>query len=476
MKPEARERLWTGYEAAMKRSIALGIEEARNQKVSGRLARDLADARLDALKDEKVAFLANADLLEAQIALYREALASGAFADEELGAIRERLHARRLEQIKLEDAALKRQGVSRTDRDIAKRLKTTALDEEIQSSGRERRDTELSVLREILDANVATTDEMTRAWDRYSAAWMDGLLEDLARLEASGLASKETIDLLYKARTGAFERELDRPRRDRVAAEADALREVIEANLGSRDEMLALWTEYARRREDMIRTEAQLAVDEGRMGPEIAAKWANAQLRSLARERDEALGGGRLVAWAEGIATDMTGVFDDAFFSAMKGKWADMTAAFESMWDIFLRSISRALADELGDAMRRVIRSASGGGGGPSWLPNIFGGGASAGTEANVSPETDFYAAAGGIFASPTRAIIGEAGPEAVIPLPKLRDPRFLRALGRGAGGGDGVTLNMTIQTPDPATFKATQAQTLSRAAVALAQARRRGV
>jgi hypothetical protein len=61
----------------------------------------------------------------------------------------------------------------------------------------------------------------------------------------------------------------------------------------------------------------------------------------------------------------------------------------------------------------------------PSWVPGIGG----QGWSLNI-PEIPSLAA-GGIVRSPTLAMLGEAGPEAVVPL------------GRGGGGMGGITINI---------------------------------
>jgi hypothetical protein len=50
--------------------------------------------------------------------------------------------------------------------------------------------------------------------------------------------------------------------------------------------------------------------------------------------------------------------------------------------------------------------------------------------------------AKGGIVTGPTFALIGEAGPEAVVPLSGPYMPDFLQ----GDGGGGGTTINIQVQ------------------------------
>ena len=70
--------------------------------------------------------------------------------------------------------------------------------------------------------------------------------------------------------------------------------------------------------------------------------------------------------------------------------------------------------------------------------------------------------------------MIGEV-PEAIIPLDKLRDERFLERLGMAGGvrGGGDVYVSFNVQTPDVASFRASQTQIMTQAAVAIDQSRR---
>lgn len=76
--------------------------------------------------------------------------------------------------------------------------------------------------------------------------------------------------------------------------------------------------------------------------------------------------------------------------------------------------------------------------------------------------------AAGGVVTGPTLALIGEAGPEAVVPLRSKGDASAFAGL---AGAGSGVTVvieSMTVVAPDPATFARKLARYVSRRASVL--------
>ena len=85
--------------------------------------------------------------------------------------------------------------------------------------------------------------------------------------------------------------------------------------------------------------------------------------------------------------------------------------------------------------------------------------------------------ASGGVVAAPTyfpmaggTGLMGEAGPEAIMPLTRGADGR----LGVAAGGGARpVSVNVTIATPDPGAFRRSEAQVSASLARAVARGQR---
>lgn len=89
--------------------------------------------------------------------------------------------------------------------------------------------------------------------------------------------------------------------------------------------------------------------------------------------------------------------------------------------------------------------------------------------------------AKGGVVASPTffqaagkPGLMGEAGPEAIVPLARGADGRLGIAGGGGGGGGGGaVNVTVNIATPDAASFRKSEAQVSAQLARAVSRARR---
>ena len=84
--------------------------------------------------------------------------------------------------------------------------------------------------------------------------------------------------------------------------------------------------------------------------------------------------------------------------------------------------------------------------------------------------------AKGGIVGAPTtfpmrggRGLMGEAGPEAIMPLARGPDGR----LGVQAGGGRAVSVVMNISTPDVQGFQRSQSQVAAQVSRALARGQR---
>ena len=166
---------------------------------------------------------------------------------------------------------------------------------------------------------------------------------------------------------------------------------------------------------------------------------------------------------SNGIGGGLRRAFDGLIFDGMKLSDALRTVA-QSMINGVYNAAMRPVQGAVGGLVAQGVTAAMG-----SLLPFQNGG---AFAQGRVMPF-----AKGGIVASPTRfpmrggqGLMGEAGPEAIMPLARGADGR----LGvQAAGGGRPVTVVMNIQTPDVQGFQRSQSQIAAQASRALARGQR---
>ena len=146
----------------------------------------------------------------------------------------------------------------------------------------------------------------------------------------------------------------------------------------------------------------------------------------------------------------------------------------------------RSLTDVLGGLADKMLSTAYGAAVNP--VTDHFGGLLSDGLNSVVSGLMPFAGggsfsqgrvmpfAKGGVVSSPTTfpmrggtGLMGEAGPEAIMPLSRGPDGR----LGVRGGGGSAVTVNMNITTPDAAGFQRSRGQIATQMARALGRSQR---
>ncbi|MCL4188159.1 MAG: phage tail tape measure protein [Rhodobacteraceae bacterium] len=164
-----------------------------------------------------------------------------------------------------------------------------------------------------------------------------------------------------------------------------------------------------------------------------------------------------------GIGTGLRRAFDGLVFDGMKLSDA-LRLLGRSIVDTIQSIAMRPVQDALGGALARGIGGLLGG-----VLPFAQGGGFAQG---RVMPF-----AQGGVVTGPVgfpmrggRGLMGEAGPEAILPLARGPDGR----LGvRGGVGGRPVNVTVNVATPDVAGFERSQAQIAAQMARALARGQR---
>ena len=142
----------------------------------------------------------------------------------------------------------------------------------------------------------------------------------------------------------------------------------------------------------------------------------------------------------------------DAFFNFSTGQLNKFADVWQNLWqglartasDITSRLITRLLLDWLGFGQQMNAMRFGGGGGGFSWLLGLLGmGGGGGGVDVNsfiagIESTGGFVPLQhGGIVTRPTLSLIGERGPEAVLPLSQL---------GAASAGGGVTVINLIRQ------------------------------
>jgi TP901 family phage tail tape measure protein len=135
-------------------------------------------------------------------------------------------------------------------------------------------------------------------------------------------------------------------------------------------------------------------------------------------------------------ASETWGGVKDAFTNAWEGMKAvakNVANFIIGYYNAILSGIERAI-NTIGRAINRIPKFTA-----PSWVPGIGGKSFGLPTVPDVSFPRIPMLAEGGIVREATLALIGEGGPEAVIPLDRF-----------GGGMGGGNTINITVTSADP--------------------------
>jgi len=183
----------------------------------------------------------------------------------------------------------------------------------------------------------------------------------------------------------------------------------------------------------------------------------------LARMRETMVFTGREVnTLSNGISGGLRKAFDGLSFDGMKLNDALKTVAttiVDSIYAIAMKPITGALGGFLAQGLSSVM-----GGGMPFAAGGAF-------SQGRVMPF-----ARGGVVSAPTtfpmrggRGLMGEAGPEAIMPLARGPDGR----LGVKSAGGRAVNVVMNITTPDVQGFQRSQSQVAAQVSRALSRGQR---
>jgi hypothetical protein len=201
-------------------------------------------------------------------------------------------------------------------------------------------------------------------------------------------------------------------------------------------------------RDGMTNLEDQAEALEDSLG--AAAGMAAGFDSELRRMRESLAATGRDVATLErGLSKGLRRAFDGVMFDGMKLSDALETVA-QSMIQTTYSAAVKPVANHFGSLMAQGVNGMVEG-----LLPFAAGGSFSQG---RVMPFAN-----GGVVSGPVsfpmrggRGLMGEAGPEAIMPLARGADGK----LGvRSAGGGGAVNVVMNISTPDVQGFQRSQAQ-----------------
>lgn len=195
-----------------------------------------------------------------------------------------------------------------------------------------------------------------------------------------------------------------------------------------------------------------------------ATNMASAFQNELRGMQDTMLFTGREVqSMSRSIGGGLRRAFDGVVFDGLRLSDALRNVA-QSMVDAAYNSAVRPVQNAVGGALSNGINGLLSG-----VLPFEKGGAFSQG---RVTPF-----ARGGVVSGPTTfpmrggmGLMGEAGPEAIMPLTRGADGRLGVA---SAGGGAGVNITMNISTPDVQGFQRSQSQIAAQVSRALARGQR---
>lgn len=214
--------------------------------------------------------------------------------------------------------------------------------------------------------------------------------------------------------------------------------------------------------EEMARLESQLAGLEGSLG------GLQGVTGGFRRELD---GVGGSLRDAGRDASSMSRSLSNSIGRAFEGLVFDGKKLSDVLSSVGQSLSSSALSQALAPVQKSIGSALSGG------LQAVLGGLSPFANGAAFSSGRVAAFARGGVVDGPTHfpmrggvGLMGEAGPEAIMPLARGADGR----LGvRTAGGGGGVTVHMNISTPDVGGFQRSQSQIAAEMNRAMSRGRR---
>ncbi|HZL30402.1 MAG TPA: phage tail tape measure protein [Pseudolabrys sp.] len=170
-------------------------------------------------------------------------------------------------------------------------------------------------------------------------------------------------------------------------------------------------------------------------------------------------------------STNALGVSATQFASSISKAFAQATTGGKQFDDVLkslalklsnmaVRNAFKPLAKDLGKGLQGLFGDVFGGGGGSTNSPDVPTPFASGGV---INTPSYFPLSSGGL------GLAGEAGPEAIVPLSRGADGR----LGIAGGQGQGANITVQIATPDPGSFRRSEAYITGQIARAVARGQR---
>jgi hypothetical protein len=300
---------------------------------------------------------------------------------------------------------------------------------------------------ELRNANVEvvkSVEDMRTAYEKFfgmKAGEAPTGMKPISPVKAPG----EYISPLNQLDIGADIERMDR--------QIELYRDLANSGRMTVRELQSLWSDYSRMRDVQIQAESDQLLAMGVNADIVAATMAD-RYRQLNDEMKDIFGemGQEMTRWAQDTANIMQNAFGHTFFEWMEGRVRGLRGILEGITQDILSMMNRIIAQRAAEKITSALFSAGG-----TPMPTF------------PVPE---LAAAGGMVTRPTLAMVGEAGPEMIIPLEKLRDQKFWSELSGNAGQGD-MSVIVNVQTPNPSAFQDSQTQIATQLAAAVQAARR---
>jgi len=416
--------LWGPYSKSQLARIELEAQRYDNLGATAKAAyRQAAQAALDAEKIEK-----KASIIQRLIDEQKKLLDSGLLSASTLEKSWAEYTKQRTEELKLEIEKMTdlRNAVGLTLEDISLKIKDFNETEHALKISLDTR--ELRKEFEELQTLLSTPGLSSQAFEAARPEVESRVGNELEKSIEKLLKQKNSLVEINKlvAETNAKLAGLDTVASGFRDQQIAGLEILLRSNALTASELESVWSEYyALQLENLA--DLQLAWEKsnpdrvGQLTADFKANLENQEKEIEAWGESWEKWFNELDADARKLAEAMSSAFEDTFFRTMEGEFVK----FRDFVKAIINDITRYMAQEFA---RLAAQSLTRG------LFNLFT--SSATTAAGGNPDlpsgSNFSPAfaSGGLITSPTFALIGEAGPEVVVPMPKLNDGDFWRSLG----------------------------------------------